>query len=117
MRSVIGFLIIVMLAACTTTTTPANADTQQAESAAQGRMLFRDKGCVTCHVNSRVEGGSEPVYFGFNAPNLTDYTSDPDFLRRWLRNPSAVRPGTDMPNLRLSETEIETLIAFLNEPR
>jgi cytochrome c oxidase subunit 2 len=116
MKNAIGVFIVVMLAACMATP-PANADGQQAEAAAQGRALFRDKGCVTCHINSRVEGGSEPVYFGFNAPNLTDYTNDPDFLRRWLSDPSAVRPGTDMPNLRLSQTEIENLIAFLNEPR
>jgi cytochrome c oxidase subunit 2 len=119
MKTAIWLFIVMVLAACSTATAtpPTIADNQQVDLAAQGRALFRDKGCVTCHVNLRVEGGSEPVYVGFKAPNLTDYTNDPDFLRRWLSDPSAVRPGTDMPNLRLSQTEIENLIAFLNEPR
>jgi cytochrome c oxidase subunit 2 len=77
-----------------------------------GRALFRNKGCVTCHVNERVAGESGVMNFG--APNLTRYSNDPEFLRRWLTNPSAVRPGTRMPNLRLGTDEIEDLIAFLN---
>jgi cytochrome c1 len=47
------------------------------------------------------------------APNLTVYDPDPAFLRVWLRDPSAVKPGTLMPNLYLSDTEIEMLITFL----
>ena len=77
--------------------------------------MFRNKGCVTCHVNTRVEGRTGVL--GPIGPNLTGYTNAPDFLRRWLANPSAVRSGTQMPNLRLSEAEIEDLIVFLNEPR
>ena len=50
-------------------------------------------------------------------PELTNYTNDPAFLRRWLADPPAARPGTNMPNLNLSPAEIEDLIAFLNEPR
>jgi len=92
----------------------ATSDTQAA-SIERGRALFRNKGCVTCHVNTRVEGRTGVL--GSVGPNLTRYTNDPDFLRRWLANPPAVRPGTRMPNLRLSEAQIEDLIAFLNEPR
>lgn len=94
---------------------PDAAAATQLTPAEQGRALFRNKGCVTCHLNRRVEGESRVMDFG--APNLTDYSNDPDFLRRWLTNPSAVRPGTRMPNLHLSADEIESLIAFLNEPR
>jgi cytochrome c1 len=47
------------------------------------------------------------------APDLTHYRPNPAFVRQWLRDPSAVRPGTDMPNLRLSDEEIEALLAFL----
>ncbi len=48
------------------------------------------------------------------APNLTSYANDPDFLRRWLRDPAAVKPRTTMPNLDLSDAELADLIAFLN---
>lgn len=68
----------------------------------QGRALFRAKSCTTCH-DSGLHG----------APNLRHYVPDAAFLRQWLRDPEAVRPGTAMPNLRLDDAEIEALIAFL----
>jgi hypothetical protein len=40
----------------------------------------------------------------------------PDFLRSWLKDPRAVRPNTQMPDLGLKQAEIEALIAFLNSP-
>jgi mono/diheme cytochrome c family protein len=70
--------------------------------AEQGRALYRAKGCATCH-DHQLNG----------APNLAVYAIDPDFVRTWLRDPSAVRPDTLMPTLRLSEAEIDALIAFL----
>jgi cytochrome c oxidase subunit 2 len=108
-------LLALLLTACAS---PAVSETPRAvkptlSAAEQGRILFRDKGCVTCHVNARVEGVSGVLYV--EAPDLTAYTNDPGFLRRWLADPPAVRPGTEMPNLRLSAAEIESLIAFLNE--
>ncbi len=70
----------------------------------QGRTLFRAKSCTTCH---------GPGLHG--APNLRHYDPDPTFLRQWLRDPEAVRPGTAMPNLQLDEAEIEALIAYVVE--
>lgn len=84
-----------------------------AELAERGRVLFRIKGCVTCHINERVEGASGLL--GSIGPNLTHYSNDPEFLQRWLTDPRAVRSDTVMPNLRLSVEEIESLIAFLNQ--
>ena len=46
--------------------------------------------------------------------DLTGYDPDPEFVRQWLRDPGAVRPGTEMPNLNLSDEETEALIAFLD---
>jgi len=105
---------LLILAGCAGIQTTAVV-TPTPDAVERGRVLFRNKGCVTCHVNDRVEG--EGGVLGFEAPNLTNYTNDPAFLQRWLADPPAVRPGTQMPNLRLSATEIEDLIAFLNEPR
>jgi cytochrome c1 len=48
-----------------------------------------------------------------DAPDLTHYQPDPAFVRTWLKDPQAVRPNTAMPNLGLTETEIEALLAFL----
>jgi mono/diheme cytochrome c family protein len=104
------------------------ATQQAAEVAAQqsvedGAALFRTKGCITCHAHAAVERGSnEGVLIG---PNLTNYRNDPAWLRRWLDDPAAVRPVTQtpnempnqMPDLDLSSTEIEQLIAFLNREK
>ncbi len=48
-------------------------------------------------------------------PNLTSYQPEPVFTQRWLRDPQAVRPDTRMPDLELSDAEIEALITFLTE--
>jgi len=40
-------------------------------------------------------------------PGLTHYRPDPEFLRRWLKDPKAIRPATEMPTLGLQQDEIE----------
>ena len=95
------------------TAVPLTAGTSTLDAVDRGRSLFRDKGCVSCHRNDRAGGETGLMPIG---PDLSDYTnSDTDFLRRWLADPAAVRPGTQMIDLNLSEREIEDLIVFLNE--
>jgi cytochrome c2 len=77
-----------------------------------GRALFSAKGCATCHHHAAVAGsgfGSES-----DIPDLSPYRWSAEFLRTWLKDPSALRPYTDMPNLHLKQDEIEALIAFLS---
>ncbi len=80
--------------------------------AAHGQRLFTAKGCAACHRHAEVVASDTTGHVG--APDLTDYRGDPDFLRLWLRDPQAIRPGTRMPDLDLSDDEIEALIAFLS---
>jgi cytochrome c2 len=80
--------------------------------ASEGAALFQAKGCPTCHQHDAV---SNPDFSTQIGPDLTNYEPDPDFVRAWLRNPPAIRPTTAMPNLNLSEEEIEALVAFLEE--
>ena len=106
---------------------PVIPPTPTSDPAQVGRALFTFKGCATCHrhdglVTERLTHGGQTVaaaqssLIGANgAPDLTDYDPDPDFVRAWLRDPGAVRPGTLMPNLGLSEDEITALLAFLEE--
>ena len=90
-------------------------------SAEVGRALFQAKGCTSCHQHaglaiSRVEtraAADLDLGEAVGAPDLTHYRPDPAFVRQWLRDPAAVRPDTQMPNLRLSDEEIEALLAFL----
>lgn len=82
-------------------------------TAVAGKDLFISKGCLTCHDHSGVN--IDGTYYRVSeGPNLSKFTGDPDYLRRWLSNPQAVKPDTYMPNLELSDSEIEALIVFLN---
>ena len=83
--------------------------------AQRGQDLFLAKGCAMCHTHAAVGGtwtDFGPVEIG---PDLTHRKLDPDYLRRWLKDPSAVKPDTQMPMLNLSDQEIEALVAFLLE--
>ena len=85
--------------------------------AAAGRTLFQQKGCAGCHTINGFTAGTV-------GPNLTHLQSrsvfagaifdmNPNNLRTWLRNPPAAKPGSVMPNLKLSEDEMTKLIAYL----
>lgn len=82
--------------------------------AAVGRALFLAKGCATCHHHADFIGSGA---LGEGVPDLSSNRWDADFLRRWLANPPAVKPGTAMPNLNLRPDEIDALIAFLVAPK
>ena len=79
-----------------------------------GRQLFIAKGCVTCHINTRIPRnmtGSITLDMG---TNLSNFSASPEALRLRLKDPSSVKSDTQMPNLNLSDAEIEALIAFIN---
>jgi cytochrome c2 len=86
-----------------------------------GQTLFVAKGCIVCHRHAAVSEvrqrfGSEFVEF-WAGPDLPTLATDPKLLHTWLKDPSALKPNTDMPNLELKEAEIEALVAFLLAPR
>ena len=79
----------------------------------QGQELFLAKGCIVCHTHRAIaeqRQGFDDMQIG---PNLTHLSADSDFLHRWLKDPSAIKPGTYMPTLGLSDSEIDSLVAFL----
>jgi cytochrome c2 len=53
----------------------------------------------------------------FTGPNLAGVTQrlDAVSLRLWLRNPRAIKWNTPMPYFRLSDGEIEAIVAYLGE--
>lgn len=77
-----------------------------------GRRLFIAKGCMVCHSHSETNTIRE---FGVDiGPDLTNVEVSPEYLRMWLKDPKSVKSNAQMPNLGLSDTEIEALIAFIN---
>jgi cytochrome c2 len=110
-------VIAVALILPTFSLAPASAATVpppvKSESVPDGEALFIAKGCVVCHLNSRVDVGSE--FFTVNiGPDLSAYSNTPEYLRTWLKDPAELKPETRMPDLGLKQEEIESLIVFLN---
>jgi len=86
-------------------------------SAQEGVRVFQER-CTACHT---VAGTAANGKIG---PNLTHVASrqtlaagllpnSPSNLQRWLQNPQAIKPGSLMPNLGLSEAEVNALTAYL----
>jgi len=88
--------------------------------AADGAALFTNpsKLCYTCHT---IDGTTAQGKVG---PNLTHFASrgtlaaglferTDENIATWLRDPLAVKPGSKMPNLGLSDTDIQTLVTYL----
>ena len=90
--------------------------TQPFGEAERGRRMFASNGCVTCHVHSAVPINGDVSDFG---PDLTGRRFAPDYLARFLADPSIKPPtnGKRMPNLALREKDIAPLIAFINAER
>jgi cytochrome c2 len=91
--------------------TISDSSSQQVE---KGRQLFVAKGCMTCHVNKKVTQASDYSTIDMGAPNLTSFSASPEVLRVRLKDPSAAKSDSKMPDLGLNEVEIEALIAFIN---
>ena len=91
---------------------------QMTGQAAQGEQEFMNGPCVGCHTinGTKAQGkvgpnlthlGSRFTYAG--GIGLNTYES----MATWLANPQAVKPGNLMPNLHLSQSQINDLVAFL----
>jgi cytochrome c oxidase subunit 2 len=98
---------------------PAAAPAEGSEAAA-GLEVFLNR-CTQCHT---IEPFNEVALDQFSGPDLTHFMSrdtiaggaleySRENLTRWLANPPEVKPGSFMPDLGLTQEEIDSLIAFL----
>ena len=81
----------------------------------RGRRLFNGKGCITCHTHGAVGSGRVPV-----GPELTNRRYQPGYLNGFLANPTQTQSakfGEMMPDLDLRDSEIASLVAFINAER
>lgn len=84
----------------------------------RGRDLLRQYGCQACH---RIPGVPDAV--GTVGPPLDDVgarvylagtlPNSPANMARFIRSPEAVKPGTAMPNLNVSEQDARDMVAYL----
>lgn len=90
-------------------------------AAAEGREVFQASACVACHA---IQG----VAVGVVGPDLTHMGSrktlaggllpnTPEQMSRWLADPPAVKPGSRMPKLPLTDEQIAALVAYLESLR
>jgi cytochrome c oxidase subunit 2 len=96
------------------------AEDQAAEVAASpGFAAFQGATCVACHA---IDGTSAQARVG---PDLTHVGSrgriasgvlanDEASLRLWLKDPDAIKPGSKMPNLNLTDAQIDAIVPFLS---
>jgi cytochrome c oxidase subunit 2 len=91
-------------------------------AAAAGLALFRQLSCINCHT---IRGLGPTPDAG---PDLTHVASrvtlasgrlknTPANLAAWLHDPDAFKPGTQMPNLRLTNQQVSDLVAYLETLR
>jgi cytochrome c oxidase subunit 2 len=86
---------------------------------AVGRQLFLSLACAGCHTIKGTTAG------GKVGPELTHLMSkksiaggalspvNEENLKKWISNPPAVKPGTIMPKLDLSQQQIDDIVLFL----
>lgn len=99
-------------------TAPATVDPASIGSVTNGKALFVAKGCTGCHMAPGVPGsatvGPNQAHYAVRAKTAGGtLPNTPANTEKWLTNPPAIKPGTDMPNLGLSQAEIKDLTAFL----
>jgi cytochrome c oxidase subunit 2 len=87
-------------------------------SAQEGRRVFFANSCVNCHT---IRGTSAQGAFG---PDLTHLMSrqtlasgaaanTTETLRAWVRDPQKLKVGCLMPNMQLTDTEVDQIVSYL----
>jgi cytochrome c oxidase subunit 2 len=93
---------------------PANQD----EKENAGRRVFETTACINCHA---IGGTAANGRFG---PDLTHLMSrrtiasgaaenTPENLRLWIEKPDAIKPGSLMPAMQLTDNDLDALVRYL----
>jgi cytochrome c oxidase subunit 2 len=94
----------------------------QDASVSAGRRVFESTACINCHT---VIGTPADGRFG---PDLTHMMSrstiasgaaenTPENLRLWIQNPDAIKPGSLMPAMKLSDAEVNAVVSYMQTLR
>lgn len=87
-------------------------------TAQEGRRIFFANSCVNCHT---IRGTSAKGAFG---PDLTHLMSrqtlasgaapnTTETLRTWVRDPQMIKVGCLMPNMQMTDTEVDQIVSYL----
>ncbi len=88
------------------------------DSAEKGRSIFIERACVGCHTiqgipEAQGKVGPELTHQASNSLIVDVLPNTEENLKKYLKDPAAVKPGALMPNQYLLDSEIEALVAFL----
>jgi cytochrome c551/c552 len=103
--------------------TSTGADRRPAPSvtSVRGALLFATKGCIGCHThaslpNARIQIGPDLTHLADRAATRVAGLDARAYVRQSIREPGAYRVtgySAVMPDLGLSDEEIESLVSFL----
>jgi cytochrome c oxidase subunit 2 len=97
---------------------PAN----MSDAASEGQHIFETTACINCHA---VAGTVADGRFGPDLSHLMSRDTiaagaapnTPENLRRWIRDPDSIKPGSRMPAMELSDRELDAVTAYLTTLR
>jgi protein SCO1 len=116
----LAFAVLVAIAIAPAAGAAQSSGTVDADLAKRGKTLFTNRGCNACHAFGKKLAG----------PDLVGATQRRDgaWLRRWLKNTDemlesdsiargllAEFQNVKMPNLKLSDAEVEALIHYMQQ--
>jgi cytochrome c oxidase subunit 2 len=91
-------------------------------TASEGQHIFETTACINCHA---ISGTVADGRFGPDLSHLMSRETiaagaapnTPENLRRWIRNPDDIKPGSRMPAMELSDRELDAVTAYLTTLR
>ena len=92
------------------------------ERVAAGKRVLEATACINCHaINGTVANGR----FGPDLTHLMSRTTiaagaaqnTPENLRLWIQNPEAIKRGSLMPAMKLSDSDLDALVGYLETLR
>jgi cytochrome c oxidase subunit 2 len=83
-----------------------------------GRRVFERNACMNCH---SVGGTPADGHFGPDLTHLMSRTTiaagaaenTHDNLRLWIQNPSAIKPSSLMPSMKLSDADLDAVVSYM----
>jgi cytochrome c oxidase subunit 2 len=87
-------------------------------AAIAGRRVFERNACINCHA---VSGTPANGHFGPDLTHLMSRTTiaagaaenTHDNLRLWIQDPSAIKPGSLMPAMKLSDADLDAVVSYM----
>ena len=94
----------------------------QDQSVMTGRQVFEHTACINCHT---VSGTAADGRFGPDLTHLMSRTTiaagaaanTPENLHLWIQDPDAIKPGSLMPVIKLSDADLDAVVNYMETLR